>query len=144
MFNLSENPITNTSWYVCKPSVFFPDLYLIHASLEHQSALYPVTTTLVDVQIYADSTILLGLSLESDLHSSKLSYSHSIDTALIFHHPRSQPPNLGLVWPSRKWFGCIIHHPGLLGPILSVCIDLLQAKKKKGAPPSLIVLVRLS
>jgi hypothetical protein len=70
-------------------------------------ALEPVTTTLADVQAHlstliSHSTILLGYSLESDLHALRYSHRQCIDTALIFHHPRGHPLKPGLAWLTRK------------------------------------------
>jgi len=95
---LSENPITNYLFVclqaICIFSGLIPDPYFSGTTA---ASLYPVATTLVNVKTYADSTILLGLSLKSDLQSLKLSFSHCIYTALIFHHPRGRPLKLGLV-----------------------------------------------
>jgi RNA exonuclease 1 len=105
-------------------------------------ALDPVTTTLADVQTYLrtriqPSTILLGQSLESDLHVLQLAHPRCINTALLFHHLRGRPLKPGLAWLTRKWLGRTIqdrgpggHNPG---EDARACIDLLKAKIKNGA-----------
>jgi DNA polymerase III epsilon subunit-like protein len=108
-------------------------------------ALDPVTTMLADVQTYLrtliqPSTILLGHSLESDLHALQLAHPRCIDTALLFHHSRGRPLKPGLAWLTRKWLGRTIQDrgPGGHNPEedARACIDLLKAKIKNGASPA--------
>ncbi|KAH9178006.1 hypothetical protein EDB89DRAFT_1902083 [Lactarius sanguifluus] len=66
--------------------------------------------TLSDVQTHLPalinySTILLGRTLESDLHALQISYLRCIGTAILFHHPRSRPLKPGLAWLTRMWPG---------------------------------------
>jgi len=104
-------------------------------------ALEPITTTLVDVQAHlrtllTPSTILLGHSLESDLHALQLAHPRCIDTALLFHHPRGRPLKPGLAWLARKWLGRTIQNRGPGGhdpeEDARACMDLLKAKIKNG------------
>ena len=58
--------------------------------------------------VSAHSTpILIGHSLESDLHSLKLRHSRCIDTALLYEHPRGRGSGMkpGLAWLVKKWCG---------------------------------------
>ena len=101
-----------------------------------------MTLTLADVHshfltLIKPSTILLGRSLEADLHALKLSHSRCIDTALLFHHPRGRPLKPGLAWLTRKYLGRIIQDQRADGnnpeEDVRACIDLLKAKIKNGA-----------
>ena len=81
------------------------------------AALDPVTTTLVDVQshlrtLIESSTILLGHSLESDLRALKVSHPRCIDMALIYHHPRGRPLEMGPAWLTRQWLDRVIQDRG--------------------------------
>ncbi len=89
------------------PGKFVTDLSLSHLTAIQvfleltAAALDPVTTTLADLQTHLGtlikpSTILLGYSLESDLHALQLAHPRCIDTALLFHYPRGRPLKPGL------------------------------------------------
>ncbi|KAH8977723.1 hypothetical protein EDB92DRAFT_2108477 [Lactarius akahatsu] len=74
--------------------------------------------TLSDVQTHLhalinSSTILLGRSLESDLHALQLSYLRCIGTAILFYHPRGRPLKSGLTWLAREWLGRIYRIMGV-------------------------------
>src|ERR1700761_332132 len=56
----------------------------------------PVTTTGADVltqrrTFIKPATILLGRSIESDLHVLQLAHLHCVSTTLHLHHPRDRP-----------------------------------------------------
>lgn len=56
-----------------------------------------VTTTLADIQelflkLVAVETIIVGHSVENDLHALKILHPLVIDTALLYHHPSRGPP----------------------------------------------------
>lgn len=112
-----------------------------------EEALQSITTTLGDVQAYlrtiiTPSTILIGHSLESDLHALQLSHPRCIDTAILFHHPRGRPLKPGLAWLTRKWLGRTIQDRGPGGhdpeEDARACMDLLKAKIKNGASTPLL------
>lgn len=96
------------------------------------AALDPITTTLVNVQIYlcTPSKIVLGDPLESDIHTLQLALPGRIDTAPHFHRPRGQPLKPGLAGFTYKWLGRIIQDrgPGVRNPEQDAraCIDLLE------------------
>ena len=51
------------------------------------------------------SKIVLGNSLESDLHAPQLAHPYCINTGLLFHHLRGLPLKPGPTWLTRKWLG---------------------------------------
>ena len=104
-------------------------------------ALESITTTLADVQAHlrtliTPSMILLGHSLESDLHALQLSH-HCTSTpprySVTHAGARSSP---GLAWLTRKWLGRTMKDRGPGGhdpeEDARACVDLLKAKIKNG------------
>ena len=70
--------------------------YLTQYSGISKELLDPVTTTLSDVQNHLKSfiskdSIIVGHSLENDLHALKVSHFRVIDTAICFPHPNGPP-----------------------------------------------------
>ena len=83
--------------------------------------------------------VLLGHSLESDLHALRICHPRCIDTALVFHHPRGRPLKPGLAWLTKKWCGREIQNRGEGGhdpeEDARACLDLLKKKVENGMPP---------
>lgn len=81
--------------------------------------------------------ILLGHSLESDLHALKIAHPYCIDTALLYHHPRGRPLKPGLAWLTKKYCGREIQNRGESGhdpeEDALACVELFQ-KKMFGGP----------
>ena len=83
------------------PSMFVGHLHFLELLpdprflINSRSALFRNTEVLSHIcTLIKPSTILLGHSLESYIHSQKLPPSHCIDKAQIFHHPCGRPSSL--------------------------------------------------
>ena len=118
--------------------------YLTRWSGITAEGLSKATATFDDVQAHILSVlsvtptpVLLGHSLESDLHALKICHPRCIDTALIFHHPRGRPLKPGLAWLTKKWCGREIQNRGEGGhdpeEDARACLDLLRKKVENGA-----------
>ncbi|KAH8977716.1 hypothetical protein EDB92DRAFT_708742 [Lactarius akahatsu] len=84
--------------------------------------------------------ILLGCSLESDLHALELVHPRYVDTGMLFHHPRGRPLN-------RDWHS-LLHASGSAAPysitgmegiIPRGSIDLLEIDVEGGSVHEQIV-----
>ncbi|KAI0691614.1 hypothetical protein C8Q76DRAFT_255245 [Earliella scabrosa] len=117
--------------------------YLTRWSGITAEGLSKATATFDDVQAHilsvlsvSPTPILLGHSLESDLHALKICHPRCIDTALIFHHPRGRPLKPGLAWLTKKWCGREIQNRGEGGhdpeEDARACLDLLKKKVDNG------------
>ncbi|KAI4175269.1 MAG: hypothetical protein LQ343_001805 [Gyalolechia ehrenbergii] len=102
----------------------------------------PVTTTLADIQkhlleILTPRTILVGHSLESDLHALKLTHPFIVDTSVLYQHPRGPPLKSSLKWLAQKYLNREIQKGhGTLGhdsvEDSRACLDLVKMKCEKG------------
>ncbi|KAI0776562.1 hypothetical protein BD413DRAFT_644823 [Trametes elegans] len=117
--------------------------YLTRWSGITAEALNKATATFDEVQAHVLSVlsatptpVLLGHSLESDLHALKICHPRCIDTAVIFHHPRGQPLKPGLAWLTKKWCRREIQNRGEGGhdpeEDARACLDLLKKKVDNG------------
>ncbi|KAI0742256.1 hypothetical protein C8Q80DRAFT_1109102 [Daedaleopsis nitida] len=117
--------------------------YLTRWSGITAEALSKATATFEEVQAHIISVlsvtptpVLLGHSLESDLHALKICHPRCIDTALIYNHPRGRPLKPGLAWLTKKWCGREIQNRGEGGhdpeEDARACLDLLKKKVDNG------------
>ncbi|KAH9888264.1 hypothetical protein F4778DRAFT_755675 [Xylariomycetidae sp. FL2044] len=105
-----------------------------------EEMLAPVTTTLRDIQaklleILHPRTILVGHSLESDLHALRLTHPFIVDTSIIFPHARGQPLRNSLKFLSQRFLRREIQK-GMAGhdsrEDAIACLDLVKQKCEKG------------
>ena len=102
----------------------------------------PVTTTLRDIQqrildLVDSRTILVGHSLDSDLHALKLTHPFVIDTAILYPHPRGPPLKSSLKWLAQKYLDRKIQKGDGKDGHNSIedaktCLDLVKQKCAKG------------
>jgi RNA exonuclease 1 len=100
-----------------------------------------VTTTLQEIQrellalLGADS-ILLGHSLESDLHALKLTHPFVVDTSIIYPHPRGLPLRSSLKFLANRHLRREIQNEGPRGhdsvEDARAVLDLVRLKCEKG------------
>lgn len=141
---LARVSIVNESLECIYDTLVKPDLpvldYKTKFSGINEETLAPVTTSLRDVHqklsmILPSRCILLGHSLENDLHALRLSHPHVIDTSCLFTpyaSPRSKP-SLRLI--ARKLLSKDIQsetsgHCSIEDA--STCMKLVQKKAKEG------------
>ncbi|KAK6336440.1 hypothetical protein TWF696_001995 [Orbilia brochopaga] len=99
-----------------------------------------VTTTRADIQkrlstLLTANTILVGQSLNSDLHALHFSHPHIVDTSVIYDHPRGKPLKPGLRWLAQKHLNKQIQN-GTAGhdsiEDARACLQLLKLKLERG------------
>jgi RNA exonuclease 1 len=114
--------------------------YLTRWSGITEERLRHTTTTLETIQkillqIIDSNIILVGHSLECDLHALRLAHPYVIDTSVIYNHTRGPPSKPSLKWLTYKWLDRRIQ-VGTDGhdsaEDATACVDLLKLKCKKG------------
>ncbi|KAL6453283.1 RNH70 RNA exonuclease 1 [Candida maltosa Xu316] len=102
-----------------------------------------VTTTISDIQQLflekvSSEDILVGHSLESDLHVMKIKHTKVVDTAVVFEHNRGPPSKPSLRWLADKYLGRSIQCGEDKGEGHSsiedarACLDLVKKKIVEG------------
>lgn len=102
----------------------------------------PITTSLKDIQsrlldLLTPRTILIGHSLNSDLDALQLTHPFTIDTSILYPHPRGPPLKSSLKWLSQKYLSREIQKGHGTDGHNSVedalaCLDLVKMKCEKG------------
>jgi RNA exonuclease 1 len=122
-----------------KPDATIKD-YLTQWSGITAAMLQDVTTTLADIQkelleLITPRTILVGHSLNSDLNALKLTHPFTIDTGILYPHPRGPPYKQSLKWLAQKYLKREVQK-GTSGhdsvEDARTCLDLVKQKCEKG------------
>ena len=110
--DLARISVVNDRMEVVYDTFVVPDLeirdYNTRFSGITSEMLQGVTTSLRDVQAHllslvSTTTVLVGHSLENDLHTLKMIHTNVADTALLYSHQRGPPYKPSLKWLSEKF-----------------------------------------
>ncbi|KAJ6257782.1 hypothetical protein Dda_7571 [Drechslerella dactyloides] len=99
-----------------------------------------ITTTRADIQrrlstLLTANTILVGQSLNSDLHALRFSHPLIVDTSVIYDHPRGKPMKPGLRWLAGKYLKQQIQHNASGHDSIEdarACLQLVKLKLERG------------
>jgi len=121
-----------------KPSTQIIDYRTIYSGITAE-VLENITTTMADVQarfkeLIPHDAILVGQSLENDLHSLKLYHPHVIDTALLFNNNSRHKPKLKVL--AQRLLKTTIQKYGEGHSSIEdalTCMKLVQLKLERGS-----------
>lgn len=101
-----------------------------------------ITNTLDDIQqrlleLLTPQHILVGHSLNSDLHALKMTHPFIIDTSILYPHPRGPPMKSSLKWLAQKYLSREIQKGHGTNGHDSIedaraCLDLVKMKCERG------------
>jgi RNA exonuclease 1 len=145
VFSLAR--ISVLSWHgkvildkLVKPSLPIKDYCTPYSGIT-EKLLEGVKNTLNDIQkelleLFTQSSILLGHSLESDFNAMKLTHPFVVDTSILYPHPRGLPLRSSLKFLANKYLKREIQKGGEHGhdsvEDARAVLDLIRLKCEKG------------
>lgn len=125
---------------LCLPPGPVLDYHTQHSGIT-EASLRGVTTCLAEVQavllgLVAEETLLVGHSLDNDLHALRLLHCRCVDTALLYPHPRGPPFKPALRLLAERLLQRSIQHTGVHDSVDDARATMALARLKFARGPA--------